>query len=146
MGRFVGKIAVGGRLLDDAVGGMIHEGRPGEPASSGRLALPFAAEQLARSASDLPIHLITEDGPTLRVVLGRSEAVGELYLACDFAGEVDDVEVASPSTFSILAYPDLRTPADSPAVADDDAEDRHAVVLAFPPARREPRPACSDRG
>ena len=140
MGRFVGKIAVGGRLLEDAVGGTMREIEPGNAASAGRVAIPYAAEQLARAA-DAPIHLITESGLTLRVVLGRSEAVGDLYLVCDFDGEVE--EGCDPTTFSILAYPDLRVTAPATATgAADDASDADVVVLPF----RRPEPVRRSAG
>ena len=148
MGRFVGKMAVGGRLLDETIGGSIHEGRPGIAPPTGRVALSNQAEELVRSA-DVPIHLIAENGPTLRVVLGRSRAVGEIYIDFEFVGVEDDF--GDRPIFSIRAYPDLRA-ANRPddGGSTDLAEigsHADAIVLPFAPldpARR--RRACSEGG
>ena len=142
MGRFVGKLAVGGRLLDEAIGGTIHDGCPNLAASSssGRVALSVASEDLIR-ATDGPIHLIADDGSTWRVDLGRSRSVGELYVAFDFIGIADDF--GDRPIFSISAYSDLRGP--SLALEAEDTPAAVATLLAFVPA--EPgrrRRACSN--
>lgn len=105
MGRFVGKMVVGGRLLDEAVGGSIDQDQAEAARLSGRVAVSHQAERLVRSSAG-PIHLIAEGGPTLRVELGDSQAVGDLYVAFDFVGVVD--EVGALPIFSIHAYSDLR--------------------------------------
>ncbi|WP_435016056.1 hypothetical protein TA3x_003616 [Tundrisphaera sp. TA3] len=142
MGRFVGKMLIGGRLLDEMIGGTIRHASPDSGRASGQVALPHAIEQLARSAKG-PIHLITEGGPMFRVDLGRSQVVGELYVLFDFVGTVADSHHLP--IFSILAYPDLRAEAagePDAGPADDDADE--PVVLAFTPAERTRRRAGSE--
>ena len=140
MDRFVGKVSVGGRILDETIGGSIEADPSAALASTGRVALPRAAEQLVRTSIG-PIRLITEGGPTFRVVLGRSQAVGDLYVAFDFDGRVDLHEELP--VFSILAYPDLREARDPEAEPVMDAD---PTLLAFTPRRQDQPLARSDRG